>query len=211
MSEESSSKRLLSQVAPSRRGFVKSVLAGAAFAAPVIASFSVENMEVASAEGQSYFCSSSASPSQCCRPDLGYVGPAFFQAYVLDISGATRVNGQLNFNLEQDGKSLGVRMRMTRDVAVSSVYLVANSTEIATVQMATPDHDDFGRRDGGSEGRITAADLVRLCDFDALLQAIASQTVTAVVQGSYASTSFNAQGSVLPMAGGPIFQAERPH
>ena len=215
MSQESSPDCLLSRVAPSRRGFVKSVLAGAAFAAPVIASFSVENMEVASAGGQTLSSNTgslggSASGSEkLCLPDLGYVGPAYFQAYVLDISGATRVNGQLDFNLEQDGKTLGVRMRMTADANVSAVYLMANYAEIATIQMAAADHDGFGHHDGGSEGRITAADIVGLCDFDALLQAMASQTVTAVVQGTYASSSFNAQGSVVPMAGGPTFHTEK--
>ncbi len=219
MSEEGSTNRVLSHVAPSRRGFVKSVLAGAAFAAPVIASFSVENMEVASAGGQT-LSTSSTSPGTSsaasgslsrnpCLPDLGYVGPAFFQAYVLDISGATRVNGELDFNLEQDGKALGVRMRMTADAAVSSVYLMANYSEIATIQMSGGDRDGFGRHDGGSEGRITAADIIGLCDFDALLQAIASRTVTAVVRGTYASSAFDAQGSVVPMSGGPTFHTEK--
>jgi hypothetical protein len=218
MSQEGSPDGLLSQVAPSRRGFVKSVLAGAAFAAPVIASFSVESMEIASAGGQTLSTSSSSLGSSSgysslsrnpCLPDLGYVGPAYFQAYVLDISGATRVNGQLDFNLEQGGKSLGVRVRMTRDISLSSIYLMANSVEIATIQLATGDDDGFGRREEGVEGKITAADLVGLCDFDALLQALASRTATAVVQGAYASSAFDSQGSVVPMSGGPTFHTEK--
>jgi hypothetical protein len=217
MSEEGSSNRLLSQVAPSRRGFVKSVLAGATFAAPVIASFGLENMEIRSADGQiinssqSVYLSSSVYSSSSslnrCLPDLGYVGPSFFQAYVLDISGSTRVNGVLTFSVEQDGKSLGVRMRMSRDASVSAVSLTVNSVNVANVQLHN-DHDGFGRRDNESEGRITAADVIGLCDFDALLQAMASQTAKAVVLGSYASSSFDAEGSVLPMAGGPVFHTE---
>ncbi|MFP5277120.1 MAG: hypothetical protein ACLGPM_08390 [Acidobacteriota bacterium] len=217
MSEEGSTNRVLSQVAPSRRGFVKSVLAGAAFAAPAIASFSIENMEIRSADGQSLTSSlTTGSGSMAygsssmvrCLPDLGYVGPAFFQAYVLDISGSTRVNGELSFNIEQDGKALGVRMRMTRDASVSAVSLTVNSVEVATVQMSGGDRDGFGRHDNGSEGRITAADVVGLCDFDSLLQAMASQTAKAVVQGTYASSAFDAQGSILPMSGGPVFHTE---
>ncbi len=211
MSEEGSSNRLLSQVAPSRRGFVKSVLAGATFAATVIASFGLENMEIRSADGQILNSSQSvylsSSSLNRCLPDLGYVGPSFFQAYVLDISGSTRVNGVLTFSVEQDGKSLGVRMRMSRDASVSAVSLTVNSVNVANVQLHN-DHDGFGRRDNESEGRITAADVIGLCDFDALLQAMASQTAKAVVLGSYASSSFDAEGSVLPMAGGPVFDTE---
>lgn len=210
MSEEGPENRLLSQVAPSRRGFVKSVLAGAAFAAPVIASFSVENLEIRSANGQILNSSQSAylSSSNPCLPDLGYVGPSFFQAYVLDISGSTRVNGQVSFNIQQDGKALGVRMRMTRDASASAVNLSVNGVNVATVQLGGGDNNGFGRRNNESQGRITAADVTGLCDFDSLLQALASQTVKAVVQGTYASSSFDAQGLVLPMAGGPVFHTE---
>lgn len=208
MPEEHSSNRLLSQVAPSRRGFVKSVLAGATFAAPVIASFALENMEIRSADGQTLNGSQSVySSMNRCLPDLGYVGPSFFQAYVLDISGSTRVNGVLTFSVEQDGKSIGVRMRMSRDASVSTVSLTVNSVNVANVQLHS-DHDGFGRGDNESEGRITAADVISLCDFDALLQAMASQTAKAVVLGSYASSSFDAEGSILPMAGGPVFHTE---
>ena len=214
MPEESSVHPILNKIEPSRRGFVKSVLAGAAFAAPVIASFSIENMEIRSADGQTLINNSSnssniygGSSANRCLPDLGYVGPAFFQAYVLDISGSTRVNGELSFNIQQDGKSLGVRMRMTRDASVSAVNLTVNSVNVATVQMHS-DNDGFGRRNNESEGRITAADVIGLCDFDALLQAMASQTAKAVVVGTYASSSFDAQGTVLPMAGGPEFHTE---
>lgn len=211
MSEENSTNRVLSQVVPSRRGFVKTVLAGATFAAPAIASFSIANMGIGSADAQNPTSSAytSSSSSMPCLPDLGYVGPSYFQAYALDISGSTRVNGALTFNLEQDGKALRVRMRITKDASVSSVSITVNGRQVATVKMGEDDGNGFGRRDDGVEGRVTAANLSGLCDFDSLLQAMASQTAQVEVQGTYSYSSFDAQGSILPMVGGPVFHTER--
>lgn len=190
---------ILSQVEPSRRGFVKTVLAGAAFAAPVIASFSIDSLGVDAAYGQSA-SSSVASYSGGygpCLPDVGYVGPAQFQAFVLDVSGSTRVNGELTISVRMRDNMADVRLQMTKDADVSSAYLTLNGINAANIVLR-PDND-WGRRH--YEGTIGANDLVGVCDFNSLLQGLASQTGAAVVLGTYSSASFRAQGSVLPGAG----------
>ncbi len=52
MSKDGLSNRVLNHVDPSRREFVKRVLASAAFAAPVVAAFSIESLNVNAAYGQ---------------------------------------------------------------------------------------------------------------------------------------------------------------
>lgn len=49
-------ERILERVNPARREFLKKLLAGAAFATPVIATFSVESLDAAPA----YFCANTA-------------------------------------------------------------------------------------------------------------------------------------------------------
>lgn len=193
---------ILSHVEPSRRGFMKTVLAGAAFAAPVIASFSIEGLGVDSAYANTVSSSATSATGSHgpCLPDLGYVGPGFFQAFVLDVSGYTRVNGELTISVHEDGHGADVLLQMTKDAEVSSAYLTINGVNAASIVLRTD--DDFGRRH--YEGKITADNLIGVCDFDSLLQGLASQTGAAVVTGTYSSASFQAQGSVLPGAGATI-------
>lgn len=200
MSDDNNS--ILSHVESSRRGFVKSVLAGAAFAAPVIASFSIESLGVDSAYGQSATSSAiSATGSHGpCLPDLGYVGPAVFQAFVLDVSGNTRVNGELTITVQEQGDVAFFQLQMTKDADASSLNLKINGVTAANVALQAK--NDFGRV--SYQGRITTANLVGLCDFDSLLQALASQTGTAMVGGTYSLVSFCAQGSVVPVPGPTI-------
>jgi hypothetical protein len=217
MSKDGIGNRVLNHVDPSRRDFVKRVLAGAAFAAPVVASFSIESLYVNAAYGQSS-SSSSASSSACnisgscrCLADPGYVGPAVFQAYVEDTSGNTRVNGELAFVIRGDGDFdrddpngtvANVSFSLTKDAQVTSAYLTINGQEVATIPLE--DSHELGKHD--LTGKIKASDLLNLCDFDALLQAMASQQVVAVVQGTYSGWSFNAQGSVTPASASPIIE-----
>jgi len=206
-------ERIFHHVDPSRREFVKRVLAGAAFAAPVVASFSIETLCVspAYAAGSSASASSSSSSSSSASPspgpclaDPGYVGPGLFQAYVEDVTGNTRVNGELVLAIRQDnqGESADITVRMTKDAEVTSAYLVVNSVKVATI--ALNDHDDFGHHD--LSGKITAANLNGLCDFDSLLQSMASLQVSAMIGGTYSSESFCALGALSPASASPIIQ-----
>ncbi len=216
MSNDGLVNRVIDHVDPSRRDFVKRVLAGAAFAAPVVASFSIESLFVNSAYGQS--CSGSANSSNIsnscrCLADPGYVGPAVFQCYVEDTSGNTRVNGEVSLNIDRDDrdghrdghdddKGIDIRLDLTQGATVTSAYLTINGQEVASVQL----HESHGFGPHDLTGKISVADITGLCDFDALLQAMAAQTVVAVVQGTYSGTSFNAQGPVSAASGSPIIE-----
>lgn len=212
MSKDGIGNRVLNHVDPSRRDFVKRVLAGAAFAAPVVASFSIESLYVNAAYGQSSSSGSASSSSACnisgscqCLADPGYVGPAVFQAYVEDTSGNTRVNGELFLHISgdcHDNEAADIRLRMTPDAEATAAHLTINGQEVATIPLE--DSHEHGKHD--LTGKIKASDLLNLCDFDALLQAMASQQVVAVVQGTYSGRSFNAQGSVLPASASPIIE-----
>jgi hypothetical protein len=212
MSKDGIGNRVLNHVDPSRRDFVKRVLAGAAFAAPVVASFSIESLYVNAAYGQSSSSGSASSSSACnisgscqCLADPGYVGPAVFQAYVEDTSGNTRVNGELFLHISgdcHDNEAADIRLRMTPDAEATAAHLTINGQEVATIPLE--DSHELGKHD--LTGKIKASDLLNLCDFDALLQAMASQQVVAVVQGTYSGRSFNAQGSVLPASASPIIE-----
>jgi len=217
MSKDGLSNRIFDHVDPSRREFVKRVLAGAAFAVPVVASFSIESLSVNAAYGQSS-SSSSLTSSACnisgscrCLADPGYVGPGVFQAYVEDVSGNTRVNGELTFVIRGDGdfdrddrngRIADVTLSLTKDAQVTSAYLTINGQEVANVQLQAA----HGLGQHNLSGKITTADLMNLCDFDALLQAMASQQVVVIVQGTYSSNYFDAQGPVLAASGSPIIE-----
>lgn len=203
---------ILSHVPPSRRDFVKRVLAGATFAVPLIATFSIENLLVDGAYAQCGGNSSSLSAyaSGGSRlPDPGYVGPAVFQAFVEDNSGNTLVNGEVILAIDNDhgphrssSTTIDVRIRLTKDADLSSAALMMNGYSVANVQLHSS--DDFGHHD--QVGSIGPADISGLCDFDALLRALASQQITAAVQGTYMGASFNAQGTAIAASASPIVQ-----
>ncbi len=208
MPNDESANGILSHVNPSRRTFVKHVLTGAAFAAPVIASFSIESLLVDPAYGQSANSSSATSAHGStgpCLADLGYVGPALFQAYIEDVSGNTRVNGVLTVRVHTDGHSADVYPLLTRDAEIASASLTINGITVANIVLH--DEGEFGNH--VIVGQIGAANITGLCDFDSLLQAMASRTVTAAVGGTYSSEPFNAQGLVEPISAGPTIQPQR--
>ena len=97
------SSKVFDLVDPARRGFLKSVLAGAAFAAPVIATFSVESLTANSVHAMGGPNSTQLMSNQVCVADLGYVGPSSFQAHVstgvIYSSDAKRVNGQVTLTV----------------------------------------------------------------------------------------------------------------
>ena len=203
--------RILNRVDASRREFVKRVLAGAAFAAPVIASFSIESLSVDPAYGQtpSGNCGSpgpvvSNGSAGRCLADPGYVGPSLFQAHVADNSGYTLVNGEMGIAVHGDCRGADVSLLMTGDVALCSVTLTMNSVDVVDIELHS--RGGFGDSDRfPMVGTIEASD-VHLCNFDALLQAMASHKVTAVVDGTYSSEPFNACGKLAPASASPIIQ-----
>lgn len=211
MQDEIQRNEILNHVEPNRRDFVKRVLAGAAFAVPVVATFSIESLFVDSAYAQSGCGSSSSIGYGCCLPDLGYVGPSVFQAYVADVGGGTRVNGEVILTVDNDrdhgqtSTTLRVRVRLTQDAPVSTAYLTINGSMVAVMEL----HSSNGFDHHDQSGSVGAADLRAICDFDSLLQAMAGQQVMVVLQGTYRSSGFDAQGMAAAANASPIIQTSR--
>jgi hypothetical protein len=180
------SQNLLAKVDPNRRGFVKRVLAGAAFAAPIVATFSIDGLSVDSAMAQ-------VTTSGVCSLDPGYVGPSSYRAHV---SGSgTRVNGEVQFSIDYDPRqtgSLDTSLEMTENTVVTEAYISVNSVEVATI----PLHGES----------IDTANITGLCDFDALLQAMAAGQATVTVIGTYEGSPYTVTGPVVPLGGERIIR-----
>src|SRR5436853_7133617 len=102
MAQEGPKDQILNKVGDNRRDFVKRVLVGAPFAAPVIASFAIGSLGVESALAREPFPMGGAASAQFVSttahcgafPDPGYVGPNQFRAFVID--SCNRVNGEVS-------------------------------------------------------------------------------------------------------------------
>ena len=175
---------ILNRIDPNRREFVRRVLGYTAFAAPIITTFSIESLAPDTALAQSGTCSvGTPQPvSGVCVPDTGYVGPAEFQAHVEDRSGNTRVNGEVFINVFPNSTA-AITLQMVKGAQVQSAYLAINCVDIVNIPLS-------------GNPIINASNLINMCDFDQFLEALASQQVTAIVSGTYAGNSFNAQGPV---------------
>ena len=73
MEERKTNEQVLSRVAAERRGFVKRLLAGAAFAAPVLATFTMDALAPSSAQAQA-LNSSAPEPGTLGLIGAGVVG-----------------------------------------------------------------------------------------------------------------------------------------
>ena len=201
MPNEGPKDRILNQVGDSRRDFVKRVLIGAPFAAPVIASFAIGNLAVEPALARSAM-GSPVPPGPACAsgvgsypihalPDPGYVGPNQFRAHVTDTSGNTRVNGEVSIEVHGN-HTAGIDIDMIKGALVTGAQLAINGfTVVPNIPLQ-------------GNPNINFSDTCGIPDFDFLLQAMANQQVTVSVQGLYNSLSFNAQGSVASTGNGVI-------
>lgn len=179
---------ILNRVDPSRREFVRRVLACTAFAAPVVTTFSIGSLATDTALAQSGACitGTPSTPlsyvSGQCISDTGYVGPSGFQAHVEDVSGNTRVNGEVFINVFPNSTA-AITLQMVKNAQVRLAYLAINCADIVNIPLS-------------GNPIINASSLLGMCDFDQFLEALASQQVTAVVSGTYSGINFNAQGPV---------------
>jgi len=191
MEQQGSKDRILSKVDASRRDFVKRVLGVAAFAAPVIASFSIDGLSIESAEAQAF----PSGPSGCAV-DTGYNGPVHYQAQLADPSGATGVTGEVNFTVEGDNARTGqtreidTKLSVTKNATVLSAYISVNGIDVANFPEG--------------QGVIGTGDVQRICDFDALLQAMALEQTMVVVQGVLGGNAFTITGAIEPKPGETI-------
>lgn len=183
--------KFLKQVDPSRREFVRRVLACTAFAAPVITSFSIESLAPDSALAQSATCTTATGATGAslrCLPDTGYVGPAEFQAHIEDVTGNTRVNGEVFINVFPNSTA-AITVQMVKGAQIQSACLSINCLDILNIPLT-------------GNPIINASNLIGMCDFDQFLEQLASQQVSAVVSGTYSPNGYNfsAQGPVTTAA-----------
>lgn len=193
MSDE---KNLFAHVDPARRDFLKKLLAGAAFAAPVIATFSIEALTADKAYGTPSPNSSNTTniTNQICAGDVGYVGPTNFQAHVavgpVFTPVENRVNGEANITVYLNSPSsvgeILVNVQMVPFATVNSVTILAELLPAATMT-------------GGSSFILTTSNLnTRVaCDLDELADLIASGGCVLTVEGSFSGRPYTATGVIV--------------
>ncbi len=103
---------------------------------------------------------------------------------------------------DRNGTTANITLSMIKNAVVTSGYLTINGQEVANIQLQT----GHGYGQQNVTGKITTADLLGLCDFGALLQAMASQQVVVMLGGTYSGTSFSVQGAVQAASASPIIE-----
>lgn len=200
MSNEAPQDRILSKVGDSRREFVRRVLVGAPFVAPLIASFTIGDLGVESALAQPAGLSAllTSGPALSCGPapspgpplqDTGYVGPSEFEAYLLDHN--TGVNGDVTITVHEN-HTIDVDIDMVKGALLTSAQLLRNSIAVVPNIPLT------------GNGRLGLTDTCGLANFDALLQALATNQIVVSVSGSYNSNNFSAQATLISAGKGVI-------
>lgn len=74
MEEPKTDEKILDRVSPDRRGFVKRILAGAAFATPVLATFAIDALNPRSANAMQSNVTVTPEPSSLLLMGAGAVG-----------------------------------------------------------------------------------------------------------------------------------------
>jgi hypothetical protein len=203
-------KSILEHVPPARREFLRRLLAGSAFAAPVFATFSIDALTATSAQAQTFANAGIYFPNAVCTEDTGYVGPTTFQAHValqsdgFGFSGVPtgpRVNGQVNLTLASPRPDLtGIigNVLMVPGAIVSSVEILRGLKVLARHKTTGPNFT------------ITAGDLVTnlvgepvnpmlVCDLNELADMMASLETRILVQGTLYGSVFSVSGQILPV------------
>jgi len=201
---------VIQKVGANRRDFLKRVLAGAAFAVPIVASFSIDGLWVGTVSAQSF------SSSYCGMPDTGYIGPQTFEAHLSDPNLQSRLNGEVEFTIvgpDEDGhghadrntgdddrghrggtRTAKIRTRLTlpTGASVTDAYIAVDSQRVVSFP-------------NGNGVITTNMPLGEVCDFDGLLQAMAAGGAQVFAYGSYDNgLSFNVAGAIQPVPGHTI-------
>lgn len=179
-------------VHPARRQFLKRLLAGAAFAVPVISTFTVDSLTVDTVHAMGGSNITNIS-NQVCRGDVGYVGPRSFEAHVS--TGAIfndddyRVNGQVVLRAYTDGGPIAYYLE-------GEVFIVPGAS-VQSVFIST-----YGRTaaEVSTNGQFTILpkdlDTRVMCDIDELMDAIAAGNATCTVTGEYYDRRYSATGQI---------------
>jgi hypothetical protein len=188
VSEQNSKETVLQNVDPKRRDFLKSVLA-AGFAAPLVATFSIDALTAESANAQ---VAVNSFPNAC--GDTGYVGPSSFHAHIVAMgappfmAASPQVNGEVFFTVQtlRGFSATGIlpAVQLVSNTTISKAYLLVNGQVISFT----------------NGGAITSNDLIgKVCDLDALLNAMATDQVAVFIEGQYEGIApFVATGTVHP-------------
>lgn len=181
---------VLQSVGPDRRDFLKLVLGGTAFAIPLMASFSLDGLSFNEA-GAQLAPNQTFYPNQC-QPDPGYVGPRRFSAHIWDQSGGgSRVNGEAAFHLQEQDHRPPHTPELKTDLTISpgagssflvDSYVAVNSQRVADLPLG--------------KGKITTVS--SLCDFGALLEAMAAEQAYVVVVGYDGIQQVTLMGTIRP-------------
>lgn len=192
---------VLGKVDAKRRDFLKTVLA-AGFAAPVVATFSIDALAAESANAggapnSSYpgFPNVTGFPNvsnispiapNTCATDLGYVGPSSFQAHLVAVGptsapgSAAGVNGEAT--LTATSTNIAVTVTLVSSAEVTSESLLINGETVPI-----------------SNNMISSTNLGKLCGFDEVLNALATSRATLVVEGTYKGESFTLSAVLQPV------------
>ena len=193
------SDKFLEQLDPTRRSFIKKLVAAGA-AAPVVATFSIDALSQT-------VNSSRAGSFSACQPDLGYVGPTAFAAH-LAYAGApqdfgARVNGELRLAADDDGAHgndddhrHARKNRIQTDLQLVDGAVFGNAQILINGNPAVSVNADKSYIDASSLYPGT-------CDLDFLLNAMAAGQATVLVSVSYLGNGLNLTGGITPA--GPDF------
>jgi hypothetical protein len=168
MDEQDNKKRLLDHVDPNRRSFVRQILGGAAFVAPLIATFSIDSLTAGEPE-------KTRESNTCAVDDQGYAGPAVFQVSFSDPSHSTHANGTATFTITGT-PPFSVQ---TAEV-IYSLFLSPGATFCKAFICSYNEVVECYLKDT-KHGVINAACILELCDFDEFLIGLDSEGSKIVV------------------------------
>jgi hypothetical protein len=202
------SDKFLEQLDPTRRSFIKKLVAAGA-AAPVVATFSIDALSQAINSSRTGGSSFSA-----CQPDLGYVGPTAFAAH-LAYAGppqdfGARVNGELRLAADDDGGhgndddahgNDGGGHRRARKQRIQTNLQLVDGAVFGNAQILINGNTAVSLNSGKSY--IDASSLFPgACDLDFLLNAMAAGQATVLVAVSYLGNALNLTGGITPAGPG---------
>ena len=184
MDEQDIKKRLLDHVDPNRRSFVRQILGGAAFVAPLIATFSIDSLTAGEPEGV-------RESNTCAVDDQGYAGPAVFQVSFSDPSHSTHANGTATFTITANPP--GTFSVKTAEV-IYSLFLAPGAT-FCKAFILSYDQVVVCYLEDTKHGVIDKGTIM-LCDFDEFLIGLDSEGSTIVVLVEVQGQKYELTGTI---------------
>jgi hypothetical protein len=205
---EDKKQEILDKVGSNRRDFLKKVLAGAAFATPVMASFSIDGLWAGVAPTQSF------ASSYCHQAPSEYNGPRKFKAHFSDQQLKTRLNGQADFKIsladdhDHDGHDPNPgddddHSHPVETARLETFLSLSGNAQILDAYIAVDSQRVVGLQD--KKGNIfPSTHLSYLCDFTQLLEAMAADRAYVVVAATSRGEQFYLTGRIQPQPGASV-------